>query len=152
MTSMDIRFHMEVPLVAATGDNFNRVRFMVLMDKYPQAAGLPSIAQILESGGATPDLIVANRQWNLRRRFHMLYDKVYTLYSPQAGGVTVGYMKHLFKQLHFKLHRKKVTYFDNSGSANSIDKNMLVCVWVSDSAIPTHPVVTFDMRLKYQDL
>jgi len=151
-TSMDIRFHCEVPLVAVTGDNYNRIRVIVGWDKMPQGSGLPALADILETV-TTPDMIVANRQWNLRKRFRTLYDKVFTLYAPQSGGaLTAGSIRYLFKQLHFKLKRRKIIYLDNSGGAASIDKNMLVILFVSDSIAVTHPVVTFDARLKYQDL
>lgn len=151
-TSAEIRLEAEVPLVAITGDNFNRFRVIVGWDRMPQGSGVPLLGDIIEPPPASTDPITALRTWATRKRFRILLDKVYTIYAPQSGGASIGFMKNFFKKWHFKLGRKKTTYGDNTGLATGVEKNMLFMFIVSDSIAAANPTFTAMLRYKFQDL
>lgn len=151
-TSLEIRMELEVPLVALTGDNFNRLRVVVGWDKMPQGAGVPVIGDLFVQPPTSPNTLVGMRQWVTRKRFRILYDKIITIYAPQSGGATVGFMKNYFKKLHFKLGRKKTIFSSNNGLETGIDKNLLFMFVVSDSTVASFPTLVFSSRFKYQDM
>lgn len=147
-TSIDLRLNMSAPLALGTGDNHDRVRLMLLWDKLPQGSGIPAISDVLESTAV--NYVTANRNWVTRKGYRMIWDKVFTLYAPQSGGVLTGTEHVVTIRKHFKLN-KQTDFNANAGAAADIERNLLVLMLVSDSTAVDHPQVYGDIRVKFQD-
>lgn len=148
MTSLDIRYEWKIQ-PGTTADNYNRVRTIFGYVKDPNAAGLPTMGEILDN---TYDFMLAGRSWDDRKLIRVFYDKTETLYYAQDGtGKATGIIHQIIRSKFFKPHKTVTFNTGNAGSANDIQKNLFFIAVVSDSGLVDHPLFTAVIRQKFKD-
>lgn len=128
-------------------DNTNMVRMIVFRWHPSAAAGVPTPASILDNTAPTIHLGTTNaplmpHNWDDRSMFTVLWDRTFVLDSqaPQQAVLTLD--------LYGKKMSPRISYVDGSTTAVM---NGLYVLYVSDSGIATHPILTFSSELTFED-
>jgi len=124
-------------------------RVMLIEDKEDyQNSGVPINTDILENTGTSTAMLVSHRKW-VAARFHVLYDKVFSLQELGSGN----------SQRYFEISRKlgrEITYSGEDATTASICKNHLWLVVFVDSPVSAiasghEATLAYASRLYYTD-
>lgn len=128
-------------------DSFNRMFVALVLAKHINGIA-PSALEIYNFGAYTIAMAyLAQRNFPERKKFRVL--RVWRILLN--GTDPTNFMPWIKK---FKYHRKLnfTTYYNgNAGTVADVEHNGLFLISISDSAAVTHPTISVDMRLKYQD-
>lgn len=136
------KVHLGIEIFA--GDATNMLRIMLFVFKSPNGAGTPSLANVLDPTAATGNEPLAQRYWNDRTNYRMLYDKVFTVHT---------YKPFTRILIHKRIPKRfqMMTFRANAGLSTDIDTNMLLLGIISDSNAAPSPSWQYTGRVTYQD-
>lgn len=129
--------------VEANGDQFNHVRIIVVQWNKGAPVSLTT-SDILQYNGnmRTP---FSPYDVDMKRKFRVLYDKVYTVINDTGSGRVVS-------KIHFNIPAKKlrkITYVDGAGNVEQGEIRMYA---VSDSTVANHPILQGYGRVYFTDI
>lgn len=131
MHDIDVKMTIDVNSAAASAQ---KVRCMIFADR--QADGVvPTGAEILAANTTT-----AFRNIILAKRFHVFYDRVWTVDQDK---------KSLSPYIHIKT-RAHVRYSGNTAAASDVATGSIYLLLLSDNPI-SGPVVSYNTRLRFVD-
>jgi len=148
---------------------YSRARIMIFWDRNSGSTTTFKPSDLFEnvtSTRTTGEYVCAPLNWNNRKRFRMIYDKIHALTTafnpgstvPAAGYEYNAYQKSsmIFKRLHLKLN-KDVFYSGTTSAASDCQKNALWIVACADDGdtaqtYASQTLLTINYRLTYQDL
>lgn len=141
-TSLSIRGRVHWGIYPESVTNTGGCRTMRLMIVWDtQANGNIMVLNDMISSGPVFTYYVPI-DWDVRKRFRVIWDKQW-IFLGRGTNTAYNFKKH------FKLKRRKILY---STGANTIEKNALYAIWISDG-VDTSNLLEYEVwnRLKYQD-
>lgn len=145
-----------------TADINTTWRIMLLWEKFPQYTSStywPTDETVILDNTSTNAYIknMAGRNWDNRKRFKCIYDKMFTTYRESSSSTLPGPTRKLLR-LHFKVN-KNVTYQPlattatlTGNRAQYARENLLWLMVLNDSTqVTTKPLASMWYRVKFQD-
>lgn len=138
----------------ASADSYNALRLILFRWKDDSGNYVPTVTDILSLPAAHGDLVMAVYNLNQGENFHIIYDKIVTVFnSPVYTGTGVNVeagANHSWCSGMLDLSQlgPRVIEFEGAGTTGSGKLFMLA---VSDSTFTPHPNLTLTTQLKYTD-
>lgn len=139
LVELAIRWHSEIQDGLGTDDS-NIIRF-VLFQWRDESTSFTNVNQLLKSYSTAGPTVTSMYNSTNAGQFRVIMDKTISL-SRNGSKVKVG--SKIAKKLD-----KNITYSDTSGLPTSGE---FFLIYLSDSGVPLHPVLTLELRLKYNDI
>lgn len=132
-------------------DTYNFVRFMVFQWK-PDNLISPIPGDILLPGSSGAIDFTSQYNHDKRQMYKIMYDKVLTTVGDGSQTSLTVYPY----QSNFIHYNKKTLIIPNKqlqydGGSSTIGTNQIYVMAVSDSLVPTHPLVSYTMKILYTD-
>lgn len=152
--SLEFNWQCRIPFDAAAPDPNNKVRCL-LVQWYPNS--VPVVADILLTSYATTAWTMSPYHHDKRFNFRVLYDKVIQLnisyYFNDVLGTTVGTPNPAsdsgVQRVRITKFPKRKIQYDGDGALTG--NNQIYAIFVSDSAIISHPEVVYVSKFNFSD-
>lgn len=135
MNTLDLSYTAGIP---TSGDQYNRVRFVVLLDKRSSGGVMTDTSLFLADQTTSERQMLSPYKWENKERFEILHDNMLDL---SYNGTEVKSHK-----VRIKIN-KVCTYVSSAAVIPTM--NALYIFTFSDSVAPVHPVISFFTQLIY---